>query len=116
MNVGIDVSKDTLDVCTSANEVFTCANDPEGIESLVKRLKARPIERVVLEATGGYEAPVVAGLAAAALPLIVVNPRQVRDFAKAIGQLAKTNKIDARVDRLRACHEAQTRPLRTHKL
>jgi len=97
MNVGIDVSKDTLDVCTSANEVFTCANDPEGIESLVKRLKARPIERVVLEATGGYEAPVVAGLAAAALPVIVINPRQVRDFAKASARLAKTDRIDAAV-------------------
>ena len=97
VNVGIDVSKDTLDVCTSANEVFPCANDPEGIESLVKRLKARPIERVVLEATGGYEAPVVAGLAAAALPVIVINPRQVRDFAKASARLAKTDQIDAAV-------------------
>ena len=97
MNVGIDVAKDTLDVCTSANEVFTCANDPEGIESLVKRLKALPIERVVLEATGGYEASVVAGLAAAALPVIVINPRQVRDFAKASARLAKTDQIDAAV-------------------
>ena len=97
MNVGIDVAKDTLDVCTSANEVFQCANDPEGIESLVKRLKALPIERVVLEATGGYEASVVAGLAAAALPVIVINPRQVRDFAKASARLAKTDQIDAAV-------------------
>jgi transposase len=97
MNVGIDVSKDTLDVCTSANEVFQCANDPEGIESLVKRLKALPIERVVLEATGGFEAAVVAGLAAAALPVIVVNPRQVRAFAKASARLAKTDRIDAAV-------------------
>jgi transposase len=97
MNVGIDVSKDTLEVCTSANEVFQCANDPEGIESLVKRLKARPVERVVLEATGGYEAPVVARLAAAALPVIVINPRQVRDFAKASARLAKTDPIDAAV-------------------
>ena len=97
MNVGIDVSKDALDVCTSANEVFKCANDPDGIESLVKRLKALPIERVVLEATGGYEAPVVAGLAATALPVIVVNPRQVRAFAKASARLAKTDRIDAAV-------------------
>ncbi|HJW46518.1 MAG TPA: IS110 family transposase [Lysobacter sp.] len=97
MNVGIDVSKDTLDVCTSANEVFKYANDQDGIESLVKRLQTLPVERVVLEATGGYEAAVVAGLAAAALPVIVVNPRQVRDFAKASARLAKTDQIDATV-------------------
>lgn len=97
MNVGIDVAKDTLDVCTSANEAFRCANDLDGIESLVKRLKALPVERVVLEATGGYEAPLVAGLAAAALPVIVINPRQVRDFAKASARLAKTDQIDAAV-------------------
>ncbi len=97
MNVGIDVSKDTLDVCTSTNEVFQCTNDPQGIESLVKRLKALPIERVVLEATGGYEAAVVAGMAAAALPVIVINPRQVRAFAKASARLAKTDRIDAAV-------------------
>jgi transposase len=97
MNVGIDVSKDTLDVCTSANEAFQCANDPDGIESLVKRLKDLPLERIVLEATGGYEAPVVAGLAAATLPVIVINPRQVRDFAKASARLAKTDRIDAAV-------------------
>lgn len=120
MNVGIDVSKDTLDVCTSADEAFRCANDPEGIESLVKRLKALPIERVVLEATGGCEAPVVAGLAAAALPVIVVNPRQVRAFAKASARLAKTDRIDAAVlvafaqairPELRPLKDEQTRAL-----
>ncbi len=97
INIGIDVSKGTLDVCTSSNEVFRYDNDPEGIEPLVKRLKDLPIERVVLEATGGYEAPVVAALSAARLPVIVVNPRQVRDFARASARLAKTDKIDAAV-------------------
>jgi transposase len=97
LNVGIDVSKNLLDVCTSENAVLKFGNDPEGIESLVKRLKDRSIERVVLEATGGYEAPLVAALAAAGLPVIVVNPRQVRDFAKASARLAKTDQIDAAV-------------------
>ena len=117
VNVGIDVAKDTLDVCTSANEVFQCANDPKGIESQVKRLKALPIERVVLEATGGHEASVVAGLAAAALPVIVINPRQVRDFAKASARLAKTDQIDAAV--LVAFAQAiqpEVRPLKDEQL
>jgi transposase len=95
LNVGIDVSKETLDICTSAAERWQCKNDQDGIESLVKRLKELPIERIVLEATGGYEAAVVAELAAAGLPVIVINPRQVRDFAKASARLAKTDRIDA---------------------
>ncbi len=64
---------------------------------LIERLATVPIERVVLEATGGYERLLVAALAAANLPVVVVNPRQVRDFAKALGQLAKTDRIDAAV-------------------
>jgi transposase len=97
LNVGIDVSKDTLDVCTSASAVFKYGNDQDGIEALVERLKELPIERVVLEATGGYEASAVAALVAGGLPVIVVNPRQVRDFAKASGRLAKTDQLDAAV-------------------
>lgn len=97
MNVGIDVAKETLEVATSAGEHWQCANDAEGIASLVKRCEALRLERIVLEATGGYEAAVVAELAAAGLPVIVINPRQVRDFAKASGRLAKTDRIDADV-------------------
>lgn len=97
INIGIDVSKDTLDVCSSSGEAWRCENNPEGIASLVERLKDLPIERIVLEATGGYEAAAVAELAAAGLPVVVVNPRQVRDFAKASARLAKTDGIDAGV-------------------
>lgn len=97
INVGIDVSKDFLDVCTCAGESFRCSNDPSGIEQLRERLHGAQLERVVLEASGGYEALAVALLAAAGWPLVVVNPRQVRDFAKASGRLAKTDRIDAAV-------------------
>lgn len=97
INVGIDVSKDFLDVCTCTGESFRCSNDPSGIEQLRERLHGAQLERVVLEASGGYEALAVALLAAAGWPLIVVNPRQVRDFAKASGRLAKTDRIDAAV-------------------
>ena len=95
LNIGIDVSKDALDIGTSSGDSWQCTNDQDGIGSLVKRLKGVPIERIVLEATGGYEAAVVAELAAASLPVIVINPRQVRDFAKASARLAKTDRIDA---------------------
>lgn len=97
LNIGIDVSKDTLEICTSAGEHWQCKNDPEGIAGLVQRCQALMPERIVLEATGGYEAAVVAELATAKLPVIVINPRQVRDFAKASARLAKTDRIDADV-------------------
>ena len=97
LNVGIDVSKDTLDVADSCGEAFSCPNDEAGIDSLLRRLKGLPLERIVVEATGGYEAALVGALAGAGLPVIVVNPRQVREFAKASGRLAKTDRIDAEV-------------------
>ena len=74
---------------------FTVGNDERGVRTLVERLRAVAPALIVLEATGGYELLGVAALAAAALPVVVVNPRQVRDFAKATGQLAKTDRIDA---------------------
>lgn len=95
--IGIDVSKETLDIATTSDELWSCANDESGIATLIQTLRARPIELIVLEASGGYEAAVVAALAAAGLPVVVINPRQVRDFARATGQLAKTDRIDARV-------------------
>ena len=95
--VGIDVSKDRLDGACRPGESFQVGNDPQGIRTLVERLRGLPIALIVLEATGGLELPVVAALAAARLPVAVVNPRQVRDFAKAVGRLAKNDRIDAEV-------------------
>lgn len=96
MFVGIDVAKAELVVSIQpSGERFTVANDTRGVRTLVERLRALVPTLIVLEATGGYELLGVAGLAAAALPVVVVNPRQVRDFAKATGQLAKTDRIDA---------------------
>lgn len=96
MFIGIDVSKDQLDVATPEG-LGQWPNTPEGHEQLIKRLANWSLEAVVVEATGGYERAIVAELAAADLPVVVVNPRQVRDFARATGQLAKTDAIDAEV-------------------
>ena len=76
-------------------EIFSVENNTEGIEKLVKRMKNVKPEKIVLEATGGYELYSTVELASAGLPVVVVNPRQVKHFAQAIGQLAKTDKIDA---------------------
>jgi len=96
MFVGIDVAKAELVVSVLPSaERFTVANDERGLRTLVERLRPLAPQLIVLEATGGYELLCVAGLAAAALPVVVMNPRQVRAFAKATGQLAKTDRIDA---------------------
>jgi transposase len=98
MFVGIDVAKAELVVATRPGEApWAVANDERGVHALTERLRAAAPPLIVLEATGGYELLCVAALAAAALPVVVVNPRQVRDFAKATGQLAKTDRIDAGV-------------------
>ncbi len=95
-SVGIDVSKGTLDVQVRPTDAqWTVANDDHGIRSLVARLQTAAPAQIVIEATGGYELAVVSALAAAGLPVIVVNPRAVRDFARATGQLAKTDQLDA---------------------
>jgi transposase len=96
--VGIDVSKARLDGYSHPRaEPFAHPNDEAGIAAVVARLKALGPALVVLEATGGLEAPRAAALAAAELPVAVVNPRQVRDLARAMGTLAKTDAIDAKV-------------------
>jgi len=96
--VGIDVSKGRLDVAIlPAPAAWSVDNTEEGIRSLVERVQALGEVLVVLEATGGFEYPAVAALSVAHLPVAVVNPRQVRDFAKAMGKLAKTDRIDAAV-------------------
>lgn len=94
--IGIDVCKAQLDVADPSREGrWSVPNDPRGIDALVQRLKALTPTLVVLEATGGLQMPAVAALELAGLPVAVVNPRQARDFAKAVGQLAKTDRIDA---------------------
>ena len=94
--IGIDVSKATLDVASLPDgESWTVTNDDRGLAELTPRLVALAPALVVLEATGGFELLAALTLAKAGLPLAVVNPRQVRDFAKAMGQLAKTDALDA---------------------
>jgi transposase len=96
--VGIDVAKDHLDVAVGADgPAWSVTNDEAGIGALLEDLQARPCELVVLEATGGFEVAVASALAALSLPVVVINPRQVRDFARATGQLAKTDRLDARI-------------------
>jgi transposase len=99
-HVGIDVSKGRLDVCSLPDgETFSVANEQTGIDELLARLlEGAPPELVVLEATGKYERPVAAAVAARGIAgLAIVNSRQARDFAKATGRLAKTDRIDAKV-------------------
>src|SRR3989442_1068305 len=94
--VGIDVAKAALDVFVgSAGAAFSVANDEVGIRELLRQLK--PADFVILEATGGLEMPVASALAVAGLEVAIVNPRQVRDFARATGRLAKTDRLDAEV-------------------
>jgi len=120
-HIGIDVSKLTLAVCChQTQEAWTVANDAAGHAALVARLAALTPQRIVLEATGGYELAVAAALCAAALPVTVVNPTQARAFARALGQLAKTDPLDARLlahfaatltTPLRPLKDAETQPL-----
>lgn len=96
--VGIDVAKEKLDVFFTANQkLITITNDPPGHQELLKLLKETQTNRVCLEATGGLERTIVKKLTAKKFDVSVVNPRQIRDFAKAAGKLAKTDAIDARV-------------------
>ena len=98
MFIGIDVSKAALDVAAHPGaEAWQESNTEAGIDAVRHRLQALSPELIVVEATGGYENAVVASLGAAGLPIVVVNPRQVRDFAKAVGKLAKTDRIDAHI-------------------
>lgn len=112
--VGIDISKERLDAAEHASgEHWSVTNDEKGIASLVKRLKAMPATLTVLEATGKLEKAVVSALAKEKLPLAIINPRQIRDFAKSIGRLAKTDAIDAAVlARFAAVIRPEERPLR----
>ena len=104
--IGIDVAKAQLDLAARpTGQEWQSPNTPEGIAQVVARLQALAPTLVVLEATGGLQLPLAAALAIEGIPLVVVNPRQVRDFAKAIGRLAKpvlsvaegTDRLDAQV-------------------
>ena len=123
--LGLDIAKDSVVLASEpAGLSGTFTTDPAGLEALVTTCRqagtptgtptgaAAPVALVVLEATGGYEAPVAAALAAAGLPVAIVNPRQVRDFAKALGRLAKTDALDAQVLALFAARvQPSARPL-----
>lgn len=95
--VGIDISKAQLDVAVRPDGGWAVPHDVRGIATAVTRLRALGPTLIVLEATGGVERPLVRALVAAGVPVVVINPRQVRDFAKATGRLAKTDQLDAAV-------------------
>lgn len=111
--VGIDVSKDRLDVAVlPTHEAFSVPRDAAGLDELLARLKPLSPQAVALEATGGYETVVVATLRAAGLPALIVDPARVRRFAQASGQRAKTDRIDAAViARYTAVLKPELRPL-----
>jgi len=114
-SIGIDVSKQLLEVAVfNSDRHFRCPNEPKKFPELMAELLVLRPKRIVLEATGGLEKPIVRALGALGLPVVLVNPRQVRDFAKAMGLLAKTDRLDAKV----LAHFAATiapplRPLKT---
>lgn len=111
--VGIDVSKDRLDVHVApSGEAFAVARDGKGVEALAARLSTLGASLVAVEATGGFEVLVAAGLGAAGLPVVVVNPAQVRAYARAAGKRAKTDPIDAQmIARFLAATRPEPRPL-----
>ena len=111
--IGIDVSKATLDVAVSnQKEIKSFSNDEKGINQVINYLKKEKSVLIVMESTGGLEKLLAASLAEYWLPVVVVNPRQVRDFAKAKGRLAKTDNIDARILAEFACDiRPEIRPL-----
>jgi transposase len=112
--VGVDVAKDNVDCSLGPDgEVFQLSNSAAGFRALVERLKGRPVALVCMEATGGLEEALADALQDAGLPVAVINPRQVRDFARSLGILAKTDRIDARV--IARFAESVRPPLRDRK-
>jgi transposase len=112
--VGVDVSKDSLDVAIgSEKQIIAFANDQKGVDALVKKLRQIDAQLTIFESTGGYALLATSSLAEARLPVVIVNPRQVRDFAKSAGILAKTDAIDARViARFAEAVKPEVRPLK----
>lgn len=115
--VGLDVAKHRVDGhVRPTDETFSVASDEAGLATLVQRVQTLAPALVVLEATGGYEITVAAALATAGIPVAVVNPRQIRDFARATGQLAKTDALDARaIARFAEAVQPPARPLPTEQ-
>jgi transposase len=120
--LGIDVAKASLQVCLlskeeegqeAREEQFALENTPEGIRKLLRRLRRLEVERVAVEATGGYEWGLLAALVETGVPACRINPARIRDFAKAMGKLAKTGPIDARVI---AEYAAVAAPRELHKV
>ena len=110
--VGMDVSKATIDVCVLDGDTWQVANDDLSMDELRARIASLRPALVVLEATGGYELRAAGALAAGQVPVAVVNPRQVRSYARSVGQLAKTDRIDARIlARFAAAVRPEPRPL-----
>ncbi|WP_417413542.1 IS110 family transposase [Hoeflea sp.] len=111
--VGIDVSKDKLDICLlPAGDLFEVARTAAGLSELIDRLKPLSVDLVAIEATGGFETIASASLASAGLPVVIVNPAQIRHFARALGKHAKTDPIDAMViARFAQATKPEVRPL-----
>jgi transposase len=121
--VGIDVAQDQLDIATTADHVWSVKHHPRAMAALARRLQKLSPARIIVESSGKLEQELVVVLAEAKLPVVVVNPRQVRDFAKATGVLAKTDRIDARIlarfgeavkPEVRALPDEQARDLMAH--
>jgi transposase len=112
--IGIDISKDYLDVAViPTKEKRRYPNSQDGIHKLIPWLKKLPAELVVMEPTGGYEAPVAAALSSRRIPVAIVNARQIKEYARATGRLAKTDAIDALVmAEFAAAVKPEPRPLR----
>jgi transposase len=99
--VGVDVAKEHVDVCCGDDEaVVRWSNDEAGIDQFVNQIRSRSVKLVVMEATGGYQRRLLVALIEAGIPAVAVNPRQARDFARALGVLEKTDAVDARALRL----------------
>ncbi len=117
-NVGIDIGKNTLDLCIYEVELYAqYANTPEGVRELLKKLSRYNLTRLLVEATGGYERTLVEACAEKELPLIIVQPMQVRQFAKAQGIIAKTDKLDSRlIAQFGAVMKPEPKPLNSKKV
>lgn len=117
-NVGIDIGKSMLDMCIYEVDIYTqYPNTPEGVRQLLKQVSRYKITRIIVEATGGYERALVEACADKELPLIIVQPMQVRQFAKAQGILAKTDKLDSRlIAQFGAVMKPEPKPLNSKKI
>lgn len=117
-NVGVDIGKSMLDVCIHEVEIYLqYPNTPEGIRELLKKLSRYKLTRILVEATGGYERGLVEACAEKEMPIIILQPTQVRQFAKAQGIIAKTDKMDSRlIAQFGAVMKPELRPMNSKKI